>query len=77
MTFGRDVIEEQAHPHSAVGGFEELINKQVPGEIGVQLKVLHINTPLGSLTQPQSCYECLDAVSEQIEARFPGMGGSN
>jgi hypothetical protein len=48
VALGRHVIEQQAHSHPAIGRFEEVLDKYVPREIGMEEIVLQINTALGS-----------------------------
>lgn len=69
------VVQQNAHAHAAVGGFEQFVHEHACADAVVHDVVLQVEAGLGVADQLGARHEGLTAVGQQAKARAPLVGG--
>jgi hypothetical protein len=72
---GADVVEQQTHPHAAVGCIEQTVRQHLAGGVAVPDVILHVEAFLGEFGQAEACQEGVGAPFEQQHGRHVGASG--
>jgi hypothetical protein len=67
------VIEQQAHPHAALGGIVQRAIDQVSGQVVAPDVVLRVDRPFRRPYQQQACGERVTPVRQRVDARKARM----
>ena len=69
------VVEQQAHPHAALGRLPQRLAQQPAGGIAAQDVVLHVEAALGGAREQHARGERVAAVAERMDAGLARMRG--
>ncbi len=67
-----DVVQQHAHPHPAIGGAQQRVGEDAPGQVVVPDVILDIQRTLRRLGQDDACQQGIDAAFQRAKAALPG-----
>ena len=59
------IVDQQAHPHSPVGCFEQLIRKQSADEVVMIQVILGIDAPFSYASQQRARHKSIQAITQK------------
>ena len=71
VAFGRDVVQENAHPYSAICCLKQVLEKQSASDVRQDVVVLHVDGYVRLLNQYQAGSHSFDTICQRIKARLP------